>query len=128
MQEVQNMNYYWHDAKQTKPEPGVEVLVAYFIIDRNDEGSSYCLDNRVCYFPANAKAMIKPLAKTTSDFIRKTDTDYQIISEEGWYMLDTVNETGFLRYRKVKEPMFWTNLLMPDNKTLDNFVWRRMFN
>ncbi len=98
------MKFYWHDAAVSKPSPGTEVLVAYFIAEKEDDTSSFCLDKGVFWFPENTMVTIKSTARTSSAYMKQTDVAYQNIQEEGWYMLDLVNDEGFLRYRKVREP------------------------
>lgn len=117
------MIFYWHDASTSKPEPGEEVLAAYFVQDKNDEISAFCLDKSVFWFPKGTKVAVKPMAKTTSAFIKEPEKVYQFLDEDGWYMLDLVNGSGYLLYRKVKDPMFWTQILMPDVKSLGPVEW-----
>lgn len=113
------MTYHWHDAEISKPPLGQEVLAAYYINDSTPDGSSsFCLDRGVCYFEKGAVVQIDRSARTTSAFLKGTDKIDQLIEETGWYMLDLNNEEGYLIYRKVKTPAFWTQLLMPDNKTV----------
>ena len=54
------MIFYWHDASTSKPEPGEEVLAAYFVQDKNDEISAFCLDKSVFWFPKGTKGVSVP--------------------------------------------------------------------